>query len=314
MPPVRLPPTTERASRILLEGLIDYAGLFPPASLVMSNAVRNYAHYRASGAGWMLGRFICPASSLEQFSAAADPLLPRDAGAIPWRLSVTGSADLSADLTQVAAFNERHRVCFEECGARVDAIELRVAAIDDVDRIAQAVPADLTAYLEVPLDGDIAAYIAAIARVGRRAKIRTGGTTADMIPDAARVVRFFSACLEHGVVAKATAGLHHPVRGLYRLTYEADAATGRMYGFLNMALVTALLGSGGSEREALLLLEESDAGAFEFNDLHVAWHGPDETRTFSRDVLQQTRERGMVSFGSCSFTEPVDESRALGWL
>jgi len=141
-----------------------------------------------------------------------------------------------------------------------------------------------------------------------------GGTTADMMPSPASVVRFFSACFAHGVTAKATAGLHHPLRGMYRLTYEPDAATGRMYGFLNVALAVAHLASGGGDTEAIQLLEEADAGRIEFSDLHVAWHGPDRTLTFTRDALQQMRQRGLVSFGSCSFTEPVDESRALGWL
>ena len=30
----------------LLEGLVDYAGLFPPAALPMDAAMRNYATYR----------------------------------------------------------------------------------------------------------------------------------------------------------------------------------------------------------------------------------------------------------------------------
>ena len=312
--PVRLPPLTERAPRILLEGLVDYAGLFPPAALAMSSAVRNYAHYRAAGSGWILGRFICPAQSLALFSAQADALLPRDAGAIPWRLSVTGSPDLASDLAEIAAFNERHRVCFEECGAKVDAYEVKAASVGEIERIGGEMPRDVLTFIEIPLDGDVDALIAAIARVGKLAKVRMGGTTADMIPPAASVVRFFRACVAHGVTAKATAGLHHPLRGLYRLTYEPDAATGRMYGFLNVALAVAHLGSGGSEADAIQLLQEADAGRFEFSDLHVAWHGPDHTLTFTRDVLQQMRERGLVSFGSCSFTEPVDESRALGWL
>lgn len=312
--PVRLPPITEHASRILLEGLVDYAGLFAPAALAMPNAVRNYAHYRAAGSGWMLGRFICPAQSLVLFSEKADPLLPRDAGAIPWRLSATGSPDLASDLSEIAAFNERHRVCFDECGAKVDTYEIKAASVGDIERIAAATPRDLQTYLEVPLDDDVEVLIAAIARVGTRAKVRMGGTTADLMPSPASVVRFFNACFAHGVTAKATAGLHHPLRGTYRLTYEPDAATGRMYGFLNVALAVAHLGSGGSEAVAIELLEEADAGRFEFSDLHVAWHGPERTLTFTRDVLQQMRERGLVSFGSCSFTEPVDESRALGWL
>ncbi len=312
--PVRLPLLTERASRILLEGLVDYAGLFAPAALAMPNAVRNYAHYRAAGSGWILGRFICPAQSLALFSETADPLLPRDAGAIPWRLSATASADLSSDLAEIAAFNERHRVCFEECGARVDVYEIKATSVGDIERIADATPRDLTTFIEIPLDGDIDAAIAAIARVGRKAKVRMGGTTADMMPSPESVVRFFTACIAHDVTAKATAGLHHPLRGTYRLTYEPDAATGRMYGFLNVALAVAHLETGGSDAEALQLLEEADAGRIEFSDLHVAWHGPERTLTFTRDALQQLREHGLVSFGSCSFTEPVDESRALGWL
>jgi hypothetical protein len=312
--PVRLPPLTDRASRILLEGLVDYAGLYAPAALAMPTAVRNYAHYRGSGAGWILGRFVCPAQSLELFSATADPLLPRDAGAIPWRLTVTASPDLADDLAQIASFNERHRVCFEECGAKVDAYEIKAASVGDVERIAHAMPRDLLTYFEVPLDGDVNALVAAIASVGQRAKVRMGGTAAGMMPAPDAVVRFFTACLAHNVIAKATAGLHHPLRGTYRLTYDADAATGRMYGFLNVAMAVAHLGHGGSEADAVLLLDEADAGRIEFSDLHVAWHGPDHTLTFTRDALQQMREHGLVSFGSCSFTEPVDESRALGWI
>ena len=303
--PVPLPPLTDRASRILLEGLVDYAGLFPPAALAMPNAVRNYAHYRTAGSGYILGRFICPAQSLALFSDTADSLLPRDVGALPWRLSATASPDLASDLAAIAAFNPRHRARVGECGA---------TSVGDIERIAAATPPDLLTFIEIPLDGDIDAGIAAVARAGRHAKVRMGGTTADMVPSPDAVVRFFAACIVHGVTAKATAGLHHPLRGTYRLTYEPDAATGRMYGFLNVALAVAHLASGGSEAEAIALLEEADAGRIEFSDLHVAWHGPDRTLTFTRDALQQMRAQGLVSFGSCSFTEPVDESRALGWL
>jgi hypothetical protein len=52
---------TTRALRILLEGLIDYAGLFPPAALPMEQAVANYGRYRAGEHAWMLGRFVVPA-------------------------------------------------------------------------------------------------------------------------------------------------------------------------------------------------------------------------------------------------------------
>src|SRR5688500_1293567 len=51
-----------RSLRALLDGLIDYAGLFPPATLDMQAAVARYARYRAGERAWMLGRFVVPSS------------------------------------------------------------------------------------------------------------------------------------------------------------------------------------------------------------------------------------------------------------
>ncbi|MEO7520773.1 MAG: hypothetical protein ABIW79_03045 [Gemmatimonas sp.] len=313
--PVRSIPLTDHPTRILLEGIVDYAGLFPPASLSMSQAVRAYAHYRAGGTGWMLGRFVCPASGLESFSEAADPLLPRDSGAIPWRLTVTGSGDSTTDLESIAAFNERHLVCFEDRGAIVDAFETKAARVDDVIRIDLETPPSLETYIELPLSSgtsDLDSMVAAIAKCGRRAKMRTGGTNAEAFPSAESVASFLQSCISHRVPAKATAGLHHPLCGLYCLTYADAAPTGTMFGYLNVFLAAALLASGGSGSDALHLLEESNASSIELNDEHVSWHGADASANFGRPLLQRVRQTVLVSFGSCSFTEPVEESRALG--
>ena len=312
--PVRLPPLTERPSRILLEAVVDYAGLFPPASLEMARAVRNFAHYRAGSAGWMLGRFVCPASRLAEFSAAADPLLPRDAGAVPWLVSVTGSGHVQADLEAITAFNERHRVCFEECGARVDSYETKVGSVAEIVALHETLPPSLHAWLEVSLVDDTAELVEAIARVGRFAKMRTGGVVADAFPPPMQIVRFLRALLTHNVRSKATAGLHHPLCGAYRLTYEANASTCRMFGFLNVLLAAALMANGGTDELALQALDESRPSALEFDDTHLAWHGVDGTITMERATLLHVREHMIVSIGSCSFTEPVDESRALGWI
>src|SRR5436309_1541360 len=59
------PPSMSHASlTALMTGLVDYAGLFPPAQLSMADAAANYLQYRASGDAWMLGRFVCPAPRL----------------------------------------------------------------------------------------------------------------------------------------------------------------------------------------------------------------------------------------------------------
>jgi hypothetical protein len=61
-----MPPTLHA----LLEGVLDYAGLFPPAKLPMPDAVRNYLAYRTSAQSWVLGGFVCPVSRLEELTAA----------------------------------------------------------------------------------------------------------------------------------------------------------------------------------------------------------------------------------------------------
>ena len=60
------------ASTALLRGLVDYAGLFPPAALDMSSAVRNYANYLHGPYAWVLGRLIVPASRLGEFESARE--------------------------------------------------------------------------------------------------------------------------------------------------------------------------------------------------------------------------------------------------
>jgi hypothetical protein len=310
---VRVPLITEDASRILLEGIVDYAGLYPPASVTMQQAVRNYAHYRAGGTGWMLGRFVCAANALEEFSVCADPLLPRDAGAIPWRLSVVGGADVVADVAAIAAFNARHRVCFEECGALVDAYEARVQTVADVQRLNEHVPREMQLYCEV-VPSSVDALFPAIAAAERRVKLRAGGVQPEAFPADSAVMAFLHACVVHGVVGKATAGLHHPLCGAYRLTYQPDAPTGPMFGYLNVFLAAALLAQGESVDTATALLRETDRTAVRIDPTAVTWqHGARVVR-LERAVLQRTREQVLVSFGSCSFTEPVEEIRAIGWI
>lgn len=53
------------ALRALLSSLIDYAGMFPPAALARDAALENYRGYRNGDYGWMLGRFVIPASQLD---------------------------------------------------------------------------------------------------------------------------------------------------------------------------------------------------------------------------------------------------------
>jgi hypothetical protein len=52
--------------RALLANLIDYAGLYPPASLPLPIAVERYRGFRASPENWILNRLVLPAAKLAE--------------------------------------------------------------------------------------------------------------------------------------------------------------------------------------------------------------------------------------------------------
>src|SRR6185436_15978516 len=106
------------------------------------------------------------------------------------------------------------------------------------------IPGYLQPYIEIPVSGDPAPLATAVGRAGGRLKVRTGGVTADAFPSAADLARFLRAAVQAGVPFKATAGLHHPLRAEYRLTYEPGSACGTMFGFLNLFLATAFVSAG----------------------------------------------------------------------
>ncbi len=282
------------ALRSLLAELIDYAGLFPPAALSMREAVANYAAYRESGDAWALARFVVPVDRLDEFAVAADPHLH---GA-PWRLSALAQAGHNHAIRE---FNTRLAG-----RAVIDVIEARAATADEVHALAP-LAALATVYAEIPVRDDPGPLLSAIAACGLRAKIRTGGVVADAFPTAAQVARFLAACARHRLALKATAGLHHPLRGEYPLTYDAEAPRGTMFGFLNVFLAAALTRDGLPEAEMVALLEERDPAAFAIRDAQISWRG----HTLNAARLTVERASFAISFGSCSFREPLDDLSAL---
>jgi hypothetical protein len=292
----------------LLTNAIDYAGLFPPAALDMATAVRQYAEYRSSPDAWALGRFVVPVARLGELEREAGPLAPKDP-AEPWRLSALLGPSAAGELEALGEFNCRH-AAHGATALLADVVEARADSVEAIDRLLAGLPRWVQAYVEIPLDRDPVPLVAAIARHEARAKARTGGVTADAFPSAADLARFLRACTAAGVPFKATAGLHHPLRAEYRLTYAPDSATGTMFGFLNVFLSAALLRRGPTDADAVRLLEERSAGAFRFSADAIEWHG----HRLDRAAVEEARTGGIVAFGSCSFTEPVAELRGMGVL
>src|SRR5215207_4126468 len=254
--------------RILLNEIIDYAGLFPPSQVSMSEAVLNFATYRHSNYGWMLGRFVLPVSRLDEFYESATEFLPRKTGN-PWRLSVLAGEDLQITVRTINEFNRKHSE-----RAICDVLEVKAATVSKIENTVASLPKAITPYFEIaPVGRTFVDLIATLGIKRLRAKIRTGGVTREEFPETRDIIRFVRTCMAANVPFKATAGLHHPIRCFKPLTYAPDAPQGTMHGFLNMLLMTGF--ARESFRVSLLeeIMEEEFEEVFEFQEAGISWRG-----------------------------------------
>lgn len=277
----------------LLAELIDYAGLYPPAGLDMHSAVRNYLEYCSSAHARALNRFVI---DLDRF-----PYLWDAAG------DYLGGMRLSAIASRDADWEELHRLVAQ--GFAIEAVEIKGAGTTDVGRIAMRVPPGVTIYFEVPAE-PLPAMLDAVAAAGACVKIRTGGATPEAFLSTQALAQMLSELAARRLAFKATAGLHHPIRGRHALTYAADSPTAVMHGFVNLASAAALLHFGGDAREAQLALEEEFPGAWQVTDEALIW----EQNSWNADELREVRGQFFAGIGSCSFAEPMRELEALRWL
>jgi hypothetical protein len=165
--------TVTDARRALLGRLIDHAALFPPASMTMADALAEDARARATDEGWIVNRFVVPASRIGELGDA------------PLRLSVVLDAPLPDD-------------------ERIDAVEVPPGA-DPGSLVGVA----SEIYVELPFDADQHGALGRLAELGLRAKLRCGGRSTPSVHALGEAVR---RCKQLGLPFKATAGLHHAVR------------------------------------------------------------------------------------------------------
>jgi hypothetical protein len=186
-------------------------------------------------------------------------------------------------------------------------VELKASTTGEIESQRAELPPAFVAYFEIPTNGEVLPLVRTLAQVGARAKIRTGGVTPEAFPPGEEIKDFIVACRREIVLFKATAGLHHPIRGTYRLTYEPDGPSGKMYGFLNVFMAATLVFAGEPEDTALAVLQEEDPLAFSFSDDSIVWR----EKRVEAEQIRVCRTDFAISFGSCSFREPVDAMESL---
>lgn len=310
--------------RTLLTDLIDYAGLFPPAKLEIGPAAETYNRCKMGEHEFILGRFICPVSRLPEFSKAAAQLMPGtlatsgyrgpSSGLAAWQVSALIDGDLEANLDAIDAFNAHH--AREENGlCTVDQLELKAPDVNDIDKALDLLPEDVLSFFEFPVscggEGDCRGYIAALSGTGAGAKIRTGGTVPNAFPTTSEVAAFLHACADADVPFKATAGLHHPVRSNHPMTYEPGSATYKMHGFLNVFVAAALVRAKRIAPDTTAaILRAEDPAEFRFSDAALGW----KEHLLTTAEAAVVRENFALSFGSCSFDDPINDLRTLALL
>ncbi len=285
----------------LLAALVDDAGLFPPESLPMAEALTRHRADEAAGHLMLSGRFLCPASRLGELRAApalADwsgeaPQRPADRGADRrLHLSLILDTGLDALAGAVAEIADEPRLALEM-------VEVPAPTEDDVAAALEAlVGFEPAAFLEGPRSPEWVKTVGAWSRPGglRGAKVRCGGARAELFPSPEELAAFVCACFENGVPFKATAGLHSAVR-------HRDAETGFVHhGFLNLVVAAVRAASHASVDEVAAVLASTDGEALAADARAVSGRELVVSRALFR------------AYGSCSTSEPLEEAAHLGLL
>ena len=286
----KVPTAVTTKDEVMLEGIIDYAGLYPPASLDMQSVVQNWSEFLQSDDNWMLARLIIPSNQIDEFMKSAKGLLPL-AGEEVWELSMLlppASDDGFEDAVQKTIdFN------ISDCGAVANVVEFKAGTASEIDTALEVLHDDLFPFIELPIEEDPRGLIACLSGAIAGAKVRTGGIMADMYPTSNALALFIHSCAVAGQPFKATAGLHHPCQN------QNDDVGVKEYGFLSVLQATAAANiheASVEDVEQILTLAKPDLSMF------------------TNTELEQVRAELFTSIGSCSLDDPRNDLCKMGLL
>ena len=310
----------ENSLKAFLSQIIDYAGLYPPASLPLEEAIRNFVKYQKDTEVWMLSRFIIPAKRLAELSLLAEKIFPTEE-VLSFSVLGHGGKDidefienLKLDIADIDVFRKVRSVVVDvfEVALPLSALADNSNAHDLVKKTADVLNKNgLTVYFEAPFGEGWQDRAEKLIRALRKIKdkhvgfkLRIGGVTADAFPSTEQVAWAIASTRDAGVPIKATAGLHHPVRH-----YNESVQT-KMHGFINVFGSGVLAAANNLSIEQIqAILEDEDPANFIFDETGFAWKN---LRVATSEIMRVRHQ--IVSFGSCSFDEPREDLRKLGLL
>jgi hypothetical protein len=300
--------------------LIDYAGLFPPAAHALPEAVANFREYLNRPERWMLSRFILTAVHLEQCSEELLALFS-DKDSLDISLVVRDPhKDVPNAQKRLQALAGRVSLgCLEvaldpkrDVSQQLSSIESLLSAVDQPG-------AKIPVFYEVPLCDDwpsvfgrltdqlVSARSGAARNLGF--KLRCGGVEKQLIPSPERVARAIHTCAAKGIPIKFTAGLHQPFRHVDQLDIKSGDIA--MHGYFNIFYAALLANTvQASLAELIAVVSEMHSLRPDVDRDGIRWLGHEVS---TRDI-EAARSGRVISYGSCSFEEPLQAARDLGWL
>lgn len=309
----------------LLSGAIDYAGMFPPASLDLNGTLQKAATYRLMAKHpWLLNRIVLSLSEVKKLKTKT--LFDSGANGSPWLLSVLGNPSPSnthSDFVKCIDWDFREMRRVQErnyhSSCKLDLVSYEIKLPDTITQPGEAItsgeyifPAleqiesiwlgEMDVYFEVSLEGTWQETLEGVTRIMSEwlnensqspvfpgLKIRTGGKS---IPSPEQLATAIDACASNGLKIKATQGMHHP------LTH------GNQFGFVNFFAAVNFAFSLGSQEFSLRDIEDclkaDNSKDFSFSPDSFFW----KERELTNEQIESARKTHAAALGSCSLDEP----------
>lgn len=296
-----------------MSGLIDYAGLFPPADLNLKSSINNYSNYIRGSRNWMMSKFILPSSKI---SGLNDNLMKHFNSDFPLNLSLI-SSDFYLDKVELTSLMDNFPgiVFCTGVESRIHEINQFESLYEKNRIVCSEFDRPIQTFYEIERNSNWENEVKQIVkqlsdlnknyRLNHGFKLRCGGVEKNHFPSSQECAIAINLCRDYNVAMKFTAGLHHPMR------HFSESVGTRMYGFFNIFIGGMMSYKFQLNIESLLeILEDENANHFQFSDNGVSWKNFD----LSQQELQKLRSEAFISYGSCSFEEPCEDLKNLGLL
>ncbi|MDQ3021611.1 MAG: hypothetical protein M3R36_13735 [Bacteroidota bacterium] len=320
----------KKSIKYFCENLIDYAGLFPPAKLSLSEAFGYYIKYRSSNYKWILSNFICPVKMFQDLKNLIQSKHP-DEKDINISVLGRGGHDLDDFKNNFQHDVNTWKDFISESGntLKTNTFEIKLhneiianhnskkisQLIDFISdtiqkNISQPVFIFFEEYIGSEWKKDIKCLINGIeihneGNPDCGYKLRTGGVEPYTFPNPEKISYCIRECIDRQIKMKFTAGLHHPFRH-----FDKELST-KMYGFINIfgAGIIAMRHNITNFGIKEILVDENPKN-FIFTDESFSW----KDWTIGIEDIDFARKNLVLSFGSCSFDDPTNDLKSFNLL